>query len=101
MPASEASAPRQRLDKWLWIARVVKTREAAAGLVESGHVRINGQKTLKPGHGVKTGDVLTIVLNARVRVLHIEVLGERRGQAEVARGLYHEPGMSRPDEETP
>jgi ribosome-associated heat shock protein Hsp15 len=101
LPASEASAPRQRLDKWLWIARVVKTREAAAGLVESGHVRINGQKTLKPGHGVKTGDVLTIVLNARVRVLHIEALGERRGQAEVARGLYREPGMSRPDEETP
>jgi ribosome-associated heat shock protein Hsp15 len=101
LPASEASAPRQRLDKWLWIARVVKTREAAAGLVESGHVRINGQKTLKPGHGVKTGDVLTIVLNARVRVLHIEALGERRGQAEGARGLYHEPGMSRPDEETP
>ena len=41
LPASEATAPRQRLDKWLWIARVVKTREAAAGLVEAGHVRIN------------------------------------------------------------
>ena len=100
MPASEAATARQRLDKWLWIARVVKTRESAAGLVESGHVRINGQKTLKPGHGVKTGDVLTVVLNARVRVLHIAALGERRGPADEARRLYEEPGMSRPDDGT-
>ncbi len=101
MPASEATAPRQRLDKWLWIARVVRTREDAAALVESGHVRINGQKTLKPGHGVKAGDALTIVLNARVRVLHIAALGERRGPAELARTLYDEPGMSSPDGKTP
>lgn len=101
MQASEASAARQRLDKWLWIARVVKTREAAVGLVESGHVRINGQKTLKPGHGVKPGDVLTIVLNTRVRVLHISGLGARRGPAEEARGLYGEAGMSAQPDEAP
>lgn len=100
MPASDQEAGRQRLDKWLWFARVVKTREAAAGLVESGHVRLNGQKTLKPGHAVKTGDVLTIVLNARVRVLHVEALAERRGPAEAARLLYREPGMSAPGDET-
>jgi ribosome-associated heat shock protein Hsp15 len=101
LPASEAGAARQRIDKWLWIARVVKSREAAAGLVETGHVRINGQKTLKPGHSVKAGDVLTIVLNTRVRVLHIEGLGERRGPAEEARTLYREAGMSSPRSETP
>jgi ribosome-associated heat shock protein Hsp15 len=101
LPASEDSGTRQRLDKWLWIARVVKTREAAAELVESGHVRINGQKTLKPGHAVRTGDVLTIVLNTRVRVLHIEAMGERRGPAETARGLYREAGMSGPGGKTP
>ena len=101
MPASEASGARQRLDKWLWIARVVKTREAAASLVESGHVRLNSQKTLKPGHAVKPGDVLTIVLNTRVRVMHITGLGERRGTAEAARLLYEEPGMSAPQGETP
>jgi ribosome-associated heat shock protein Hsp15 len=101
LPESEASGTRQRLDKWLWIARVVKTREDAAELVESGHVRINGRKTLKPGHSVKSGDVLTIVLNARVRVLHIEGLGERRGPAETARGLYREAGMSGPGVKTP
>jgi ribosome-associated heat shock protein Hsp15 len=101
LPASEATGTRQRLDKWLWTARVVKTREAAAELVESGHVRINGQKTLKPGHSVKSGDVLTIVLNARVRVLHIEAMSDRRGPADAARTLYREAGMSGPDSKTP
>ena len=101
MPASEPAGARQRLDKWLWFARVVKTREAAAALVESGHVRLNGQKTLKPGHAVKEGDVLTIVLNTRVRVLHIAALAERRGPPEAGRLLYREPGMSKPDGDTP
>ena len=101
MAASDELPGRQRLDKWLWFARVVKTREAAAKLVESGHVRLNGQKTLKPGHGVKIGDVLTIVLNARVRVLHVEGLAERRGPAVAARVLYRESGMSSPGDEMP
>lgn len=105
MAASDEAPGRQRLDKWLWFARVVKTRELAASLVESGKVRLNGQKTLKPGHGVKPGDVLTIILNSRVRVLHVEGFGERRGPAETARMLYREAGqpsaMSAPDEETP
>ena len=61
MAASDEDAgARQRLDKWLWFARVVKTREAAAALVGSGKVRINGQKTVKPGHAVKPGDTLNI-----------------------------------------
>lgn len=101
MPASRDGAGRQRLDKWLWIARVVRTREAAAGLVESGHVRLNGQKTLKSGHAVKPGDVLTLVLHARVRVLRILELGERRGPAEEARRLYSEDGMSGLDGKMP
>ena len=101
MPASDELPGRQRLDKWLWFARVMKTREDAARLVEKGHVRINGQKTLKPGHGVRPGDALTLVLNSRVRVLHVVGLAERRGPAETARLLYREPGMSRPEGETP
>lgn len=87
-------AERQRLDKWLWFARIVKTREAAASLVEGGHVRINRAKVLKPGHDVKPGDVLTIVLNTRVRVLHVEGFAERRGPAEAARLLYSEPATN-------
>ena len=80
---------------------MVKTREAAAGLVEAGHVRVNGPKSLKPGHAVKAGDVLTIVLNTRVRVLHVRGLGERRGTAEQARTLYTEAAMSGPGGDMP
>ncbi len=82
--------PRQRLDKWLWCARIVKTRPLAAGLVENGHVRLNRNKVLKPAHEVSAGDVLTIVLSSRVLVLHVEALAERRGPASTARLLYRE-----------
>ena len=101
MSATDHDGARQRLDKWLWCARLVKTREAAASLVEAGHVRLNGHKTLKPGHAVKAGDVLTIVLNAGVRVLHVAGVAERRGPAEAARLLYRQAGMSTEVDKTP
>ena len=72
---------RQRLDKWLWHARVVKARSSAAALVEAGHVRINGVREKAPGHGVKAGDVLTIGLDRSVRVLKVVGFSERRGDA--------------------
>ena len=79
---------RQRLDKWLWHARVVKARTSAAALVEAGHVRINGVRETAPGHAVKAGDVLTIGLDRSVRVLRIIGFAERRGDAQAARVLY-------------
>ena len=79
---------RQRLDKWLWHARVVKARTSAAALVEAGHVRINGVREKAPGHSVKVGDVLTIGLDRTVRVLRIVGFAERRGDAPSARALY-------------
>ena len=81
---------RQRLDKWLWHARVVKARTSAAELVESGYVRINGVRETSPGHGVKPGDVLTIALDRSVRVLKVIGFAERRGDATSARVLYDE-----------
>jgi ribosome-associated heat shock protein Hsp15 len=79
---------RQRLDKWLWHARVVKARTSAASLVEAGHVRINGVREKSPGHSVKAGDVLTVGLDRTVRVLKITGFAERRGDAASARLLY-------------
>ena len=79
---------RQRLDKWLWHARVVKARTSAAAVVEAGHVRINGVRETSPGHAVKAGDVLTIGLDRSVRVLKIRGFSERRGDAPSARVLY-------------
>ena len=81
---------RQRLDKFLWHARVVKARSSAAELVERGHVRINGVRETAPGHAVKAGDVLTIALDRSVRVLKVIGFSERRGDASAARTLYED-----------
>ena len=86
---------RQRLDKWLWHARVVKARTSAAALVEAGHVRINGVREKAPGHSVKAGDVLTIALDRNVRVLKVIGFSERRGDATAARVLYDEVHSSK------
>ena len=79
---------RQRLDKWLWHARVVKARTSAAALVMEGHVRINGVREKSPGHAVKAGDVVTIGLDRSVRVLKVIGFSDRRGDAQAARVLY-------------
>ena len=79
---------RQRLDKWLWHARVVKARASAAALVGAGHVRINGVREKAPGHSVKAGDVVTIGLDRTVRILRVVGFAERRGDAAAARVLY-------------
>ena len=81
---------RQRLDKWLWHARVVKARTSAAALVESGHVRINGVREKSPGHAVKAGDVVTIALDRGVRLLKVTGFSERRGDANAARALFED-----------
>ena len=81
---------RQRLDKWLWHARVVKARTSAAALVEAGHVRINGVREKAPGHAVKPGDVLTVALDNSVRILKVVAFAERRGDAPAARLLYED-----------
>jgi ribosome-associated heat shock protein Hsp15 len=79
---------RQRLDKWLWHARVVKARTSAAALIEAGHVRLNGAREKAPGHFVKIGDVLTVSLDNSVRVIKVVGFAERRGDAPAARLLY-------------
>jgi ribosome-associated heat shock protein Hsp15 len=94
---------RQRIDKWLWHARVVKTRSAAAELATSGHVRLNGTRIDQPSKPVKPGDVVTIALDRRVRVLKVAALAERRGSADVARVLYEDlsPPPAEPSERDP
>jgi ribosome-associated heat shock protein Hsp15 len=74
----------------LWFARVVKSRTIAADLIESGKARLNRSKVLKPSQGVRAGDVLTVAVGPRVRVLKVLALGERRGPALEARLLYED-----------
>jgi ribosome-associated heat shock protein Hsp15 len=82
--------PKLRLDKWLWAARFFKTRDLAAEVIESGHLRVNGQRCQKPGHAVSPGDVLTFAQSRRIRVIRVLALGERRGPAAEAQELYHD-----------
>ncbi len=88
-----------RLDRWLWFARVIKSRTLAAGLIEDGRVRLNRQKVTKPSQSVRPGDVLTITVGPRVRILKVVALGVRRGPAPEARLLYEDltPPMEKPD----
>ncbi len=81
---------RQRLDKWLCYARVVKTRAAAAHLVEAGYVRVNGMRQLTPAKLIGIGDVLTIALERQVRVLRVMGTGERRGPFREASLLFED-----------
>ena len=67
-----------RVDKWLFCARVTKTRSEAARLVEAGAVRINRVKVKKPATLVHVGDVITLVRHERVRVVRILALSDRR-----------------------
>ncbi|MEX4008351.1 RNA-binding S4 domain-containing protein [Neoaquamicrobium sediminum] len=81
---------RQRIDKWLFFARVVKSRSLAAKVVQSGRVRLNRDKIDLPSQQVKPGDVLTITLERRVIVYRVLEPGTRRGPAEEARTLYED-----------
>ncbi|RAI32049.1 hypothetical protein CH340_16705 [Rhodoplanes serenus] len=83
---------RQRIDKWLWHARVVRTRSAAAALAAGGHVRVNGVRIDAASRAVRRGDVVTVALDRRVRVLTVTGFAERRGSADDTVGLYEEQG---------
>lgn len=81
---------RQRLDKWLWFARVVKSRTLAARLVSDGHVRVNAVRTNDPAKGLRSGDVVTVALEHQVRVLKVLAPGTRRGPFPEAQTLFEE-----------
>jgi ribosome-associated heat shock protein Hsp15 len=86
----EALSDQQRLDAWLWCARLVKSRARAVALVREGRVRINRRPTEKPDARVRPGDVLTVPLGQAVRVVAIRGLARRRGPAAQACLLYDE-----------
>lgn len=78
---------RQRIDKWLWHARVVRTRTSAAALAESGLVRINGDRVNAASRPVRIGDVVTVALD-RLWILKVSGFSDRRGGAPDAAQLF-------------
>jgi len=87
---SDCADGAQRIDKWLWFARLTKTRTLAAELVARGKVRLNRARVEKPSQIVRVNDVLTVVVSRRVRLLRVLGLGLRRGPSATARTLYEE-----------
>jgi ribosome-associated heat shock protein Hsp15 len=77
----------QRLDKWLWCARVMRARSDCAALVGQGGIRINRQPTDKAHARLRVGDVVTLPVHGEVRVLRVLALAARRGPATEARLL--------------
>ncbi|MGZ8281355.1 MAG: RNA-binding S4 domain-containing protein [Allosphingosinicella sp.] len=79
-----------RLDKFLWFARIVKSRSAAQSLAEDGRIRIDGRVIDRAHAPVRAGDVLSFAHRGKVRVLRVAALPARRGPPAEARSLYCE-----------
>lgn len=88
----QSGAEGLRLDKWLFHARLFKSRGLAAERIAGGGVRLNGQPCRKPAKAVRPGDRLTISAYGQVHSLEILALGIRRGPAPEAQALYHDLG---------
>jgi len=80
-----------RIDKWLWFARMAKTRSLAARLCATGAVTVGGAAVTKPHHPVRVGEAVTVVQGRVRRSLVVARLGARRGPPSEARLLYEEP----------
>jgi len=81
-----------RADVWLWRARFFKTRSMAARFIDEGRIRFTraGAETRldKASRALKCGDELVFALGGRLIAVRVEAMGERRGPAPEARGLY-------------
>jgi len=81
-----------RVDVWLWRARFFKSRSLAARFVEDGRVRLSRAgleaRLDKSSRTVRPGDGLVFALGGRLVAVRVEELGERRGPASEAQGLY-------------
>ena len=79
-----------RLDKFLWFARIVKTRALAQQLTEAGKLRLQGRVIDRAHAPVRVGDVLSFAVHGKVRVIKVEALPRRRGPPAEAQTLYSE-----------
>ncbi len=81
---------KQRLDRWLFFSRAVKSRTLAQKLIETGAVRVNSERTERSDLRVGPGDVLTMNVHSRLLVWRILDSGTRRGPAPEAALLYED-----------
>ncbi len=78
-----------RIDKWLWAARMFKTRSAATRAVAGGRAHVNGER-VKPSKVIRAGDTIEVSIRTVRRTLVVTGVAERRGPASDARTMYEE-----------
>lgn len=93
--ANEPERQTQRIDRWLWFARFVKSRALAQRMVIGGKVRVNHVKLTKPSQTVTPGDIVSFMSHDRINAVRVLAIGERRGPAPEARLLYCSPDAER------
>ena len=81
---------KERLDKFLFFSRAIKSRTLAQKVIEGGAIRVNSERTDRSDHKVGAGDVLTMALHGRIVIWRIIDPGTRRGPAGEAQGLYED-----------
>ncbi len=95
-PTGSARADGLRIDKWLWFARLCRTRSLAARLCTAGAVTVAGGQTCRPSHAVRVGDVVCLPRGRYRLTVQVLALGTRRGPAAEARRLYREAAPAEP-----
>jgi ribosome-associated heat shock protein Hsp15 len=91
--ATDGNATRVRLDKWLWAARLFKTRGLAAQDIAGGRVTVNGQ-VAKASREVRPGDRVRLRQGGLERDVVVRAVSLMRGPAAVAQTLYEETADS-------
>jgi len=81
--------PRVRADKWLWAARMYKSRSLAAKALETGQARVENER-VKPSRALKVGEHISVRKSGLVWEIEILDLSEKRGAAAAAALLYRE-----------
>jgi ribosome-associated heat shock protein Hsp15 len=86
----QASLDSLRVDRWLWAARVFKTRSQAGAACDGGKVDVNDEAA-KPARRVRAGDLVRVTLpRGRRRILKVAAVDDRRGSAEIAKALFED-----------
>lgn len=87
MTGDDSTLPGVRVDRWLWAARLFKTRSLASRACAAGHVKCNGT-AVKSAKTIRTGDRLDVLTPGGPRIVVVALLADKRGPAAVARTLY-------------
>ena len=87
------TALKVRLDKWIWAARLTKTRALARDLIQAGKVHYNGQKS-KPGKIVELGALIKVPAGWDVKEVEVTGIEEKRQPAKLAELMYQETADS-------